>query len=51
MTRKDTETMHINETPEHHEEPKDKDTSQKPTNTSRAGIPMHPAARLTGSEG
>ena len=42
--------MHINQTPEHHEDPKDKDTSKKPTNTSRAGITMHAAVRRAGSE-
>ena|GEM_PF-6267056 len=43
--------MNLHHTTEHHKNPKDQDTAQKPTNTSRAGIPMHPAARLTGSEG
>lgn len=43
--------MNIHHIPEHHEDPKSKDTSQKPTNTSRAGILMLPAARRAGSEG
>lgn len=41
--------MNINHTPEHHEDPKDKDTSHKPTNTSRAGIQMLRAVRPAGS--
>lgn len=42
--------MHINHIPEHHENPKDNDTSQKPTNTSRAGILMPLSAPSAGSE-
>lgn len=42
--------MNIHHTPEHYEEQHDKDTSQKITNTSRAGITMHAAVRRAGSE-
>ncbi|MDP2289105.1 MAG: hypothetical protein Q8M73_11150 [Actinomycetota bacterium] len=42
--------MQIHHTPEDHKNPKDKDTAQKPTNTSRAGILMLPAVWFAGSE-